>query len=68
MEHPRQKKKTVGANVWRYEGHEEVKWQTVKGLLRFRTISLLTREETGPAGDAEGETREAAQVNGDAEM
>lgn len=40
----------------------------MKGLLRFRTISLLTREETGPAGDAEGETREAAQVNGDAEM
>lgn len=53
--------------MWRCEEHEEFKWQTVKGFLRFRTISLLTREETGPAGDAEEETREAARVNGDAE-
>lgn len=40
---------------------EKVKWQTIKGVLRcLRTISLGTGQDTGPAGDAEEETREAA--------
>ena len=47
---------------------ENVKGQTVNVFLRcLRTISVGTRVETGPARDAEEETREGDWVNGDPE-